>query len=95
MTRYEYRKLFWEKVDKRDLWEGVTQEYLWKKESNRKEKRKEKEVSWQAFFFEKEREKEIGKKGEGVLLVFSVFFIISEPIKATHVAIGSIAAKLI
>ena len=55
---------FWEKVDKRDLWEGVTQEYL-RKKGNRKGK-KEKEGGELAGFFLKrkgEEKKERGGRG--------------------------------
>ena len=52
LTRYEYRKLFfWEKVDKRDLWEGITQEYLRKLREQERRKWEKEESELAGFFY--------------------------------------------
>ena len=75
---------FWEKVDKRDLWEGITQEYLRKLGEQERRKWKKEESELAGFFMEIGNKREIGKRGrEGMtffFLVFSVLFIVSEPI---------------
>ena len=45
-----HKNFFWEKVDKRDLWEGVTQEYL-RKKGNRKGKKEKEGGELAGFFF--------------------------------------------
>ena len=71
LTRYEYRKLFREKVDKRDLWEGITQEYLRKLREQERRKWKKEESELAGFFMEIGNKREIGKRGrEGMTFFF-------------------------